>query len=78
MADFTAREDASALVLAAVVGRERRAAVDVVVKDVEARLPFSPYSFAETGKKLNTTVTALLAQSLAQWARTLGCSAFAG
>jgi hypothetical protein len=33
---FTAREDASALVSLAVVGREPRAAADVVVKDVEA------------------------------------------
>ena len=38
---ITAREDASALVLVAVVGREPRAAADVVVKDVEAWLPFS-------------------------------------
>ena len=33
---FTAREDASAWVSLAVVGREPRAAADVVVKDVEA------------------------------------------
>jgi hypothetical protein len=33
---FTAREDASALVSLAVVGREPRAEADVVVKDVEA------------------------------------------
>jgi len=36
LGSLTAKENAWALVLAAVVGRERRAMADVVVKDVEA------------------------------------------
>ena len=41
---ITARENASALVLVAVVGREPREVADVVVKDVEAWVPFSQSS----------------------------------
>jgi hypothetical protein len=53
--DFTAREDASALVFVAVVGREQCAVADVVVKDVEAWSLFSQSSSPNATTSLSAT-----------------------
>jgi hypothetical protein len=55
---FTAKEDASALASVAVVGRERRAAADAVVKDVEAWSPFSQPSWSKCGTGWTTALFA--------------------